>query len=365
MSALCLCSVMLISFLNSVIISKIKKERKVISEMKKIKIGIPYALYFYEYYPLWKEFLTLLGAEVILSPPTNKKILDLGLRSALSEICLPVKIFYGHVLSLTEQVDYLLIPRMVCIERGAFFCPKIIGLPDMVKSSLGSICTQVSPLIDVRQSKSTWKNSLLQVGQLITDNSLAISRAFSVSWENFQKSYLSNLLDPNVLRPDISRENACKISKNEGEIPINIAVMGHDYLINDSYINLDLINKLKKMNVNVLTPEMVHPDIIKKQSKKLYKPIFWSLSRRVVGAAFYYFEKQVEGIIHLTSFECGEDSMVGELIHHQSRKYPGVAYTEFVFDEHAGQAGINTRIEAFLDMIRRKKRYETIFATNW
>ena len=67
---------------------------------------------------------------------------------------------------------------------------------------------------------------------------------------------------------------------------------------------------------------------------------------------------KVDGIIHLTSFECGEDSMVGELIHHQSRNYPNTSYTEFVFDEHTGEAGINTRIEAFLDMIIRRKRYE-------
>jgi predicted nucleotide-binding protein (sugar kinase/HSP70/actin superfamily) len=330
--------------------------------MKKIKIGIPYALYFYEYYPLWKEFLTRLGAEVILSQPTNKKILDLGIRSALSEVCLPVKIFYGHVLSLTEQADYILIPRMVCIEKGAFFCPKMIGLPDMVKSSLTSLCPQVAPVIDVRQPYGTWKNSLMQVGQLITDNTIDISRAFSASWENFQKNYLSHLLAINLHHKDSTRKNTQEVPGQYKKIPVNIAVLGHDYLIHDSYINLDLINKLKKMNVNVLTPEMVHPNMIRKQLKKLYKPIFWSLSRRVVGAAFYYFENSVEGMIHLTSFECGEDSMVGELIHHQSQQYPGIAYTEFVFDEHTGEAGINTRIEAFLDMIRRKKRYEIGFA---
>ncbi|MFA7203800.1 MAG: acyl-CoA dehydratase activase-related protein [Candidatus Caldatribacteriota bacterium] len=331
---------------------------------KKKKIGIPYALYFYEYYPLWKEFLTRLGAEVVLSNPTNKKILDLGIRSALSEVCLPVKIFYGHVLSLSDEVDYLLIPRMVCIEKGAFFCPKIIGLPDMVKNSLESLCPLVSPVIDVRKPYSTWKNSLLQVGQLVTDNTVEISRAFSISWENFQKSYFDNLLLPCDGNSNFSEKNTSSPKKplKDREIPVNIAVLGHDYLIDDSYINLDLINKLKKMNVNVFTPSMVHPGIVKNQLKKLYKPIFWSLSRRVVGAAYYYFEKQVEGVIHLTSFECGEDSMVGELIHHQSQKYPGVAYTEFVFDEHSGEAGINTRIEAFLDMIRRRKRYEISLA---
>lgn len=333
--------------------------------MQKKKIGIPYALYFYEYYPLWKEFLTRLGAEVILSQPTNKKILDLGIRSALSEVCLPVKIFYGHVLSLSEQVDYILIPRMVCIERGAFFCPKMIGLPDMVRSSLQDLPTQLSPIIDVRQSYGTWKNSLMEVGKLITDNSSEISRAFYDSWKIFQQNYLANILEPNLLFKSSVQNNISSNPRRDIEIPVNIAVLGHNYLTNDSYVNMDLINKLKKMNVNVLTPEIVHPAIIKKQLKKLYKPIFWSLSRKVVGAAFYYFEKKVDGIIHLTSFECGEDSMVGELIHHQSQKYPDVSYTEFVFDEHSGEAGINTRIEAFLDMIRRKKRYEIGLTPSW
>jgi predicted nucleotide-binding protein (sugar kinase/HSP70/actin superfamily) len=333
--------------------------------MQKKKIGIPYALYFYEYYPLWKEFLTRLGADVILSQPTNKKILDLGIRSALSEVCLPVKIFYGHVLSLSEQVDYILIPRMVCIERGAFFCPKMIGLPDMVRSSLQNLPTQLTPIIDVRQSYGTWKNSLMEVGKLITDNSSEISRAFYDSWKIFQQNYLANILDPNLLFKSSVQNKISDIPRRDIEIPVNIAVLGHNYLTNDPYVNMGLINKLKKMNVNVLTPEIVHPAIIKKQLKKLYKPIFWSLSRKVVGAAFYYFEKKVDGIIHLTSFECGEDSMVGELIHHQSQKYPEVSYTEFVFDEHSGEAGINTRIEAFLDMIRRKKRYEIGLTPSW
>lgn len=331
--------------------------------MQKIKIGIPYALYFYEYYPLWKDFLTRLGAEVVLSQPTNKSILDLGIRSSLSEVCLPVKVFYGHVLSLVDQVDYVLIPRMVCIKKGAFFCPKIIGLPDMVKTSLGALCPIINPLVDIRKYYGTWKNSLFQVGQMVTENSIAISRAFSASWENFQKNYVAHLFNPRSLRPGILKNNNMK--KKWAETPINIAVVGHNYLISDSYINLNLIEKLRKMKVNVLTPEMVYPDKIKKHLKRLYKPIFWSLSQRVVGSAFYYFEKGVDGIIHLTSFECGEDSMVGELIHHQSYQYPQVAYTEFVFDEHTGEAGINTRIEAFLDMIRRKRRNEIGFTPSW
>lgn len=92
--------------------------------MGNLKIGIPQALLYYEYFPLWKNFLECLGAEVIISGPTTKEILDLGVRSAISEICFPVKVFYGHVMSLKDRVDYLFIPRMVCVEKNVYFCPK-------------------------------------------------------------------------------------------------------------------------------------------------------------------------------------------------------------------------------------------------
>ena len=89
---------------------------------------------------------------------------------------------------------------------------------------------------------------------------------------------------------------------------------------------------------------------------------FWTLSKKTVGSALYFLEKKIDGIIHLTSFECGEDSLIGEIIHQESKKYPSVAYTEFVFDEHTGEIGIDTRTEAFLDMIMRRKRYESNYA---
>ncbi len=44
------------------------------------RVGIPRALFFYQYYPLWKTFLEELGAEIIVSGKTTKKILDDGVK---------------------------------------------------------------------------------------------------------------------------------------------------------------------------------------------------------------------------------------------------------------------------------------------
>ena len=325
--------------------------------MNNLRIGIPQALLYYEYFPLWKKFLEGLGAEVIISGPTTKEMLDLGIKSAISEICFPVKVFYGHVMSLKDRVDYLFIPRMVCVEKGAYFCPKFLGLPDMVKSSLFSLPPLIEPTIDIRKPTTNYKNSFLAVGKLITNNSKKIYQSFYKAQKSLQ-SYLH--LKENELAPEIiSEQYNKKLPQRDLKKSLNIALLGHSYLIYDYFINLNLISKLKKANVNVLTAEMVKKKDVERQLKKLHKPIFWTLSKKTVGSAFYFLGKKIDGIIHLTSFECGEDSMIGEIIRQESNKYPSVAYTEFVFDEHTGEAGIDTRTEAFLDMIIRRKRYES------
>lgn len=328
--------------------------------MGNLKIGIPQALLYYEYFPLWKGFLEGLDAEVIITGPTTKEIIDLGIRSAISEICFPVKIFYGHVMSLKDQVDYLFIPRMVCVEKGAYFCPKFLGLPDMIKSSIFSLPPLIEPIIDIRKSATNIKNSFLAVGKLITNNSKKIYQSFYEAQKSLQLYLQSkeNELDQKI----ISQQYNNQFPPNDLKNFLNIALLGHSYLIYDYFINLNLISKLKKIKINVLTAEMVKKREIERQLKKLYKPLFWTLSKKTVGSALYFLEKKIDGIIHLTSFECGEDSLIGEIIHQESKKYPSVAYTEFVFDEHTGEVGIDTRTEAFLDMIMRRKKYESNYA---
>ena len=63
-------------------------------------IGIPRALMYHYYYPAWQAFFRELGQVVLLSPETNKEILDQGVKAAVDDICLPFKVYYGHVLSL-------------------------------------------------------------------------------------------------------------------------------------------------------------------------------------------------------------------------------------------------------------------------
>ncbi|GAI13427.1 unnamed protein product, partial [marine sediment metagenome] len=92
-----------------------------------IKIGIPRALLYYQYYPMWKTFFDELGAEVVVSPPTTQAMLSAGSSRVVADTCLPVKIFLGHVLSLVEKCDYIFIPAIRSMKSKIYNCSKFLG----------------------------------------------------------------------------------------------------------------------------------------------------------------------------------------------------------------------------------------------
>src|SRR5665647_918613 len=101
-----------------------------------LRIGIPKALLYYRYFPLWKAFFEELGHEVVPSSSTNNSILNNGVKNCVDDACLPIKLFHGHVMDLIDRVDKIFIPRLISIEPGEFICPKFIGLPEMIKNSV-------------------------------------------------------------------------------------------------------------------------------------------------------------------------------------------------------------------------------------
>jgi predicted nucleotide-binding protein (sugar kinase/HSP70/actin superfamily) len=69
-------------------------------------------------------------------------------------------------------------------------------------------------------------------------------------------------------------------------------------------------------------------------------------------------------LVLLTSFGCGIDSFIDELlILANCRKYK-TPLTTITLDEHTGQAGFNTRLEAFIDMMEWRSRYDNNVPTH-
>ena len=81
--------------------------------MKKIKVGIPRALLYYRYGVLWKNFFENLGCNVILSPETNREIMELGVNNTIDECCLSYKIYNKSMTGLVyKSMPYGAYPEM-------------------------------------------------------------------------------------------------------------------------------------------------------------------------------------------------------------------------------------------------------------
>ena len=83
---------------------------------------------------LWIEFFKNLGIDVIISPNTNKKIVDSGTKLAPSEACLSLKIYLGHIIELKDKCDYILIPRLYSLKKNEQVCTNFNALYDLVNN---------------------------------------------------------------------------------------------------------------------------------------------------------------------------------------------------------------------------------------
>lgn len=321
-----------------------------------IRIGIPSALFYYVYYPMWRVFFEELGAQVVSSGKTTKKLLDNGVREALADACVPVKVFLGHAIALKDKVDYLFIPRIVCLNNKTVYCPKFLGLPDMVRYGLENMPPIIDVRIDTRTRRNALFNAFYSAGKLLNAGSIDIFKAYIKARAAQQKFH-------NILRRGFQPLEAIDIIFNHKKIKpvtgsgeLNFAIVGYPYTIHDQYISVGIMEKLRRMGVNVITADNLHPLLLKLQRCKLGKRLFWTFADRTLRATHYFAgRKDIDGIIHVTAFGCGPDSILDKFL----QVNQGIQKTPFMsltIDEHSGEAGLSTRLEAFVDMVKRKKR---------
>ncbi len=316
------------------------------------RIGIPRSLFYYYYFPLWKTFFSAMGHQVVLSAQTNRRIIEDGVRAAVDEVCFPVKTYFGHVASLNKSVDYIFCPRIISIEPKGYICPKFMGLPDMIAATTISKGTKLlTPLINVKKGIFEYKRSMIGMAKVLGNSKQQANYAWATAIQTQQdfESLLKKELCPNeAIATTFKEQQPIK----RLDLP-KIAIMGHGYNLYDPYLSMNLIKKVRERGFNVVTPEMAPPKIIESRSKELRKRVFWTLGKRIMGSLLYYIDENIKGIIYIASFGCGPDSMVGHIAECYTRQRV-LPFIMLTIDEHTGEAGINTRIEAFLDMLQRR-----------
>lgn len=88
-----------------------------------MKIGIPRALLYYRYDTLWKTFFQELDIETVLSPVTDKTILDEAVFILSTKTASSSKLFFGHIAALEGKCDAVFVPRIATTEKTASYAP--------------------------------------------------------------------------------------------------------------------------------------------------------------------------------------------------------------------------------------------------
>ncbi len=324
-----------------------------------MKVGIPRALFYYNFFPLWKTFYEELGCEIILSPKTNKEILDLGIKACVDEACLPIKVFHGHVESIKDKVDFLFIPRNTSLSYSEFTCPKICGLPEMIIHSIKDLPKVVTPDFNLYHRRIDLDRTIQDMSEPLGIDLSRAKNAYRKALRE-QEIYRQHLLEGFL--PEEALFNHRMNSGGNGSHRMNrgnILVLSHPYNLYDSFINMDLIHKVKKMGYRLFTVEEMEPQKINMYANQLEKRMFWTFGRELIGAGLCAIEEEFrwDGMIFLSSFACGLDSIIADFIERKIRRKGTLPFMQLFIDEHTGEAGIDTRIEAFIEMIERRRDY--------
>lgn len=301
----------------------------------KITIGIPRSLLYYKYNTLWLTFFKELGIDTIISPDTNYEILENGKKNTMSETCLSLKIYIGHVNYLKDKCDYVLVPRIVSLEKGMKLCTNFSALYDIVKNTFNIKILNYNVDID---RGITEELAFIKMGQeLGFGKSLSLNAYKQAKKEEYKQNKINYLLQEKRLNRDKTK----------------VLLVSHSYNSVDNVIGKRITDILKEFDIEIIHADIINPDGDRKLYKNITKRLYWTYNQELLNSIEEY-KNNVGGIIFLSTFPCGPDSLVNEMcLRKINKKMITILIDDLMTDE-----GIRTRIESFIDIIKKDDVYE-------
>jgi len=294
-----------------------------------VKIGIPRSLFYYKHPHLWTTFFSELGQEVVLSPPTNRQTVEAAIRYGEDESCLAVKLVFGHISYLADKCDQIFAPAYYGLEPGRYSCPKFLGVPDISKSIFGP---QIQ-FLRCEVEDGEFEPGMLQLGRTLTTDKHKIRRAVTLGLE-------AQFRHKQELHEKYQQQLA---SKNP-----RIVVIGHHYVIHDSYANLNLLAKLEDRGMEVITIDRV-------PKTPLESFLRWDFAYETMGQLNEVVAHDIAGAIVLSNFNCGVDAITVPFVEDELERR-NIPCMHLVLDEHTGEAGLITRVDTFVDTVQMRRR---------
>lgn len=315
-----------------------------------MKIGIPKALYYYRYGTFWCAFFRALGCEVVLSPDTNKEFLTTGSKLSIDEGCLSLKIYLGHVQWLLDRCDLVFVPRIANFgwcDTGIkkICCPRFEALHDVVRNTFRDRADQILgcqiDYIDVNKSIGTHteESAFLSLGKALGQSRAKTVRAYHAARAADEKRRAQRAADQEALL------------RGSGT---RILLAGHGYVLHDPFVGAPAQQILHRLGAATVCSDRLDRAACLKAGAALSPTVPWEVNREIFGAVELC-RSRVDGIILMSAFPCGPDSMTNDML---LRRVKDVPILTIILDNQSGSAGLETRLESFVDILNfRKERH--------
>ncbi|MEJ6951010.1 acyl-CoA dehydratase activase-related protein [Natronospora cellulosivora (SeqCode)] len=337
-----------------------------------------------------KTFFESLGYEVLIPPKISRKTLDLGVKYGPEFACLPLKINLGNFIEAMEEgADVLImgggcgpcrfgyyaeVQQEILKDLGYEFEifviePGILKNFNKIKNIFGNI--PYSKIIP--SAKLAWKKALVMddIYKMVLENRAKEKETDIIDqiYNDFLEE-IDNLMTIDAIE-EINSKYSNKINQSIGEykqgIEIRVGLVGEIYLVLEPYVNLDIEKKLGQLGVSVeknlyITSWLKHflhlskeQEVIEKKAEKYLKNFVGGHGIDSIGNTVRYAEKGFDGVVQLAPFTCMPE-IISESILPSVSKEENIPILSLFFDEHSGDAGLQTRLEAFVDLIVRRKQ---------
>jgi predicted CoA-substrate-specific enzyme activase len=303
-------------------------------------VGIPRGLLVYDYAPLLIGFLNALDARVVLTSQTNNAIMDQAIELSYTDSCFPMKLLHGHA-AMLKDVDFILYPCAIRLgrkdgdESQQYSCPLVQASPFIIRNVLDLGERLLIPILDFSQGDDDVIKNLADV---------AVKMGFSS--KKGKEAALAGIESQRRFEADqavLGRELLKQLHQS-GQL--GVVLFARSYMSQDAGANLGIAEKLAQLGVVPIPLDFLP---LKSVNAKDYsdRPYWFYENKYIAGADITASDSQLYGL-WLSNFGCGPNSFI---IHIVEDIMGGKPLGQLEIDEHAAEAGIVTRLEAFVDTI--------------
>lgn len=314
-------------------------------------VGIPLALVNWELLPLFSRFFKTLGFDVVVSEKTDKQTIRRGIETVTAQTCFPVKLAYGHIAELIEnQVDYVFLPSIVSMiksfpeSENDQLCPYVQSIGFQAQTAFEEHLGKTKIITTPLRLGEGWKfvkKSFAQVAKQMDIRSSRVSEALNEAYKA-QEGFKNAL-----------KEKGRDILDQLGADDKLYILVSRPYNGCDDGLNLQLPKKLAELGVKTMPVDMLELEKAPLSDESLHQSTYWTYGQKILRAAEIIKRDPRLFGIYLSNFSCGPDSFIQTFFKDIMGDKPSL---QLEIDEHSADAGVITRLEAFLESLKNYTR---------